>query len=116
MSKGYCNVFNRECSKWRKNPVEAKRYFMKLKLSPRQKQGNFLYQDLLEPFDLKDPLLLLAKKIPWEMFEREFAPLYAGFGWPAKPIQLMMVGLLLLKQIENLSDERVVEGASSHFL
>lgn len=81
---------------------------MKPKPSSRQKQGNFLYQDLLEQLNPKAPLLLLAKKIPWAMFEHEFAPLYANFGRPAKPIRLM-VGLLLLKQLENLSDERVVE-------
>ena len=67
-----------------------------------------MYQDLLEQLNPKAPLLLLAKRIPWEMFEREFASLYADFGRPAKPIRLM-VGLLLLKQLENLSDERVVE-------
>ena len=81
---------------------------MKPKSSPQQKQGNFLYQDLLEQLNPKAPLLLLAKRILWELFEREFAPLYADFGRPAKPIRLM-VGLLLLKQLENLSDERVVE-------
>lgn len=81
---------------------------MKPKPSSSQKQGNFLYQDLLEQLNPKAPLLLLAKKIPWEIFEREFAPLYADLGRPAKPIRLM-VGLLLLKQLENLSDERVVE-------
>ncbi|MDL2267848.1 hypothetical protein LJC46_07685, partial [Desulfovibrio sp. OttesenSCG-928-G15] len=60
---------------------------MKPKPSSRQKQGNFLYQDLLEQLDPKDPLLLLAKRIPWENFEREFAPLYADFGRPGKPIR-----------------------------
>ena len=81
---------------------------MKPKPPSQQKQGNFLYQDLLEQLNPKAPLLLLAKKIPWEIFEREFTPLYADFGRPAKSIRLM-VGLLLLKQLENLSDERVVE-------
>jgi IS5 family transposase len=81
---------------------------MQPKTPSRQKQVNFLYQDLLDQLNPKAPLLLLAKKLPWEMFEREFAPLYAEVGRPAKPIRLM-VGLLLLKQIENLSDERVVE-------
>ena len=81
---------------------------MKPKSAPTKKQGNFLYHDLLEQLNPKAPLLLLAKKIPWESFEREFTPLYAQLGRPAKPIRLM-VGLLLLKQLENLSDERVVE-------
>lgn len=81
---------------------------MKPKPSSHQKQGHLFYQDLLEQLNPKAPLLVLAKKLPWEMFEREFAPLYAEVGRPAKPVRLM-VGLLLLKQIENLSDERVVE-------
>lgn len=81
---------------------------MRPKTSSRQKQGHLLYQDLLEQLNPKTPLLLLAKKIPWDAFEREFAPLYAALGRPAKPVRLM-VGLLLLKQIGNLSDERVVE-------
>ena len=81
---------------------------MKSKPSPRHKQGHLFYKDLLEQLNPKDPLLLLAQNIPWDMFEREFSPLYAEVGRPAKPIRLM-VGLLLLKQVENMSDERVVE-------
>ena len=80
---------------------------MKPKTAPREKQGHLLYQDLLEQLNPKDPLLLLGKKIDWKSFERDFAHLYSSVGRPAKPIRLM-VGLLLLKQIENLSDERVV--------
>ena len=81
---------------------------MKPKTPPSHKQGNFLYQDLLEQLNPKNPLLMLARKIPWEIFDCEFSKLYAEHGRPGKPIRLM-VGLLLLKQIENLSDERVVE-------
>ena len=81
---------------------------MKPKRTFRQTQGNFLYKDLIDQLNPKDPLLLLAKKIPWKMFEDEFSRLYATSGRPGKPIRLM-VGLLLLKQLENLSEERVVE-------
>lgn len=81
---------------------------MKARPKPGVQQGTFLYPDLIDQLDPEDPLLLLAKQIPWEKFENEFAPLYAERGRPAKPIRLM-VGLLLLKQMENLSDERVVE-------
>ena len=81
---------------------------MKAKPKPNEQQAAFLYPDLINQLNPKDPLLLLAKKIPWEKFESEFAPLYAERGRPAKPVRLM-VGLLLLKQMENLSDERVVE-------
>lgn len=59
---------------------------MKPKNPSRQKQGTFLYQDLLEQLNPKAPLLLLAKRIPWELFEREFRALYAEIGRPAKPI------------------------------
>ena len=77
-------------------------------MSPsRLKQGHLLYPDLLEQLNPKHPLLALAQKLPWEQFEKDFAQFYSSVGRPAKPIRLM-VGLLLLKQIENLSDERVV--------
>jgi len=81
---------------------------MKPKPPPPEKQGHLLYPDLLRQLNPRHPLLALAQKIPWALFEEEFAQFYALAGMPAKPIRLM-VGLLLLKQIENLSDERVVE-------
>jgi IS5 family transposase len=81
---------------------------MKPKPSSHEKQGHFLYQDLLEQLNPQHPLLVLAQKIPWASFERDFAQFYALTGRPAKPVRLM-VGLLLLKQLENLSDDRVVE-------
>ena len=81
---------------------------MKPKTPSCVKQGHLLYPDLLEQLNPKHPLLALAQKLPWALFEKEFAQFYASVGRPAKPIRLM-VGLLLLKQIEDLSDERVVE-------
>ncbi len=72
------------------------------------RQANFLFPDLLDQLNPAHPLLKLAKRIPWQRFEDEFAGLYSQAGRPAKPIRLM-VGLMLLKQLENLSDERVVE-------
>jgi IS5 family transposase len=74
----------------------------------KQPQGTFLFPDLLDQLDPKHPLLQLGARIPWERFEAEFAGCYSDQGRPAKPIRLM-VGLMLLKQLENLSDERVVE-------
>ena len=81
---------------------------MKPKTPPREKQGHLFYQDLLKQLNPKHPLLVLAQKLPWALLEKDFAQFYASVGRPAKPVRLM-VGLLLLKQIENLSDERVVE-------
>lgn len=72
------------------------------------KQSQLFQDDLLEQLNPKDPLLLLAKRIPWDFLERELAPLYSEEGRPAKPIRLMC-GLLILKQIENLSDEHLIE-------
>ncbi len=57
--------------------------------------------------DSSDPLIALADAIDWNIFESEFAKFYSKEGRPAKPIRLM-VGLLILKQLENLSDENIV--------
>jgi len=57
--------------------------------------------------DSNDPLVALAESIDWEYFHNAFKGYYSNDGRPAKPIRLM-VGLLLLKQIENLSDENLV--------
>ena len=56
--------------------------------------------------DSNDPLVVLADTLDWSKYENEFAKLYSKNGRPAKPIRLM-VGLLLLKQLENLSDDGV---------
>jgi len=80
-------------------------------MRPKVKPSNqtsffFSIQDTL---DQKHPLFILANKIDWGLFEREFTPLYSqDRGRPGKPIRLM-VGLLLLKHIRNISDESVVE-------
>jgi IS5 family transposase len=71
-------------------------------------QTNLFGQDLLLQLDPDDPLLRLASAISWGKFDQDFAVHYAcGIGAPSKPIRVM-VGLLLLKQLENLSDEEVV--------
>ena len=57
--------------------------------------------------DLNDPLITLADAIDWQIFENAFSKHYSENGRPAKPIR-MMVGLLILKQLENLSDENIV--------
>lgn len=50
----------------------------------------------------------LAQKLPWTAIEKDFEGYYSKLGQPAKPTRLM-VGLLMLKQLENLSDEGAVE-------
>lgn len=71
-------------------------------------QQNLFYTDFLLQLDQHDPLLTLAKAIRWQVFEEAFSPHYhPSLGRPGKPIRLM-VGLLILKQLENVSDEEVV--------
>ena len=71
-------------------------------------QLQFLLPDLATMLDARQPLHQLARRIDWTQFEKAFGPLYEEEGRPGLPIR-RMVGLLLLKQLHNLSDERVVE-------
>ena len=71
-------------------------------------QKNLFYGSLMDMLDTNDPLIQLADTIPWSKFEIEFKKYYTGEGRPPKPIRLM-VGILLLKQLKNLSDESIVE-------
>ena len=71
-------------------------------------QSSLFETDLLLQLDPTDPLLKLSLQIPWHEFDKVFSVHYTdGLGAPSKPIRLM-VGLLILKQLENLSDEAVV--------
>ncbi len=55
------------------------------------------------------PLVQLAVKIPWELFEDQFDALYCeDNGRPGLPLR-MMAGLLLLKYTRGVSDEEMVE-------
>lgn len=70
-------------------------------------QQNLFYSSLSDMLDMNDPLIALSNAIDWKIFENEFVGFYSKDGRPAKPIRLM-VGLLLLKQLKNLSDEEIV--------
>jgi hypothetical protein len=71
-------------------------------------QSSFLLPDLATQLDPRHELCRLGRQIDWSGFEGAFGPLYSPEGRPALPIR-RMVGLLILKQLLNLSDERVVE-------
>lgn len=68
-----------------------------------------IFEVALESFiDMNHELVLLSKQIDWEVVEYEFAEYYcADNGRPSVPIR-KMVGMMLLKNIYNLSDEGVV--------
>lgn len=79
-----------------------------LKKQIKSNQTDLLGHALELLINLNNPLCLLAEKIPWEIFEKEFEEFYRkDFGRPAKPIRLM-VSLLILKQMFNESDESLV--------
>jgi len=80
---------------------------MLAKSTTKSNQPNLFYPSLRDMLDTNDPLIALANAIDWDYFEKEFAKYYSNEGRPAKPIRLM-VGLLILKQLENLSDENIV--------
>ena len=68
-----------------------------------------IFEVALESFiDMNHELVLLCKQIDWSAVESDFAEYYcADNGRPSVPIRTM-VGMMLLKNIYNLSDEGVV--------
>jgi IS5 family transposase len=77
-------------------------------MSPDHRQLDMFNQRLADQLNPKHPLYRLGNTIPWDELDREFSELYSAVGRNAHPIRLM-VGLLILKQLRNLSDESVVE-------
>ncbi len=78
-----------------------------LKNSSKKQQLNLFHPPLSQMLDMNDPLIALADAIDWKVFEDNFEKYYSKEGRPAKPVRLM-VGILLLKQLKNLSDEEIV--------
>lgn len=70
--------------------------------------AQFSFFDIINQLDDTHPLLALSRAIDWQALELEFSPLYSAIGRKAKPIRLM-TGLLMLKQLYDLSDEAIVE-------
>jgi len=70
-------------------------------------QTSLFGTSFMQMLDSNDPLIVLADNFPWSKIESELSQYYTGIGRPPLPIRLM-VGILLLKQLENLSDEDVV--------
>jgi IS5 family transposase len=68
-----------------------------------------LYEVPLKNFiNLNHELVLLTQKLNWEEAENYFTKYFSEIGRPSIPIR-KLVGLLLLKQIYNESDESVVD-------
>ena len=75
--------------------------------SPDSNQPSFFLSSLKEQLDPNHPIYQLNERINWSVIEEDFKKLYSHTGRPAKPVRLM-VSLLLLKQLEDLSDEQVI--------
>ena len=73
-----------------------------------EESAQLFQQDLEHLLDQRQPLYKLANRLPWSELEEAFESYYSELGRPALPTRLM-AGLLLLKQLENLSDERVCQ-------
>ncbi|WP_207819405.1 IS5 family transposase [Parashewanella curva] len=78
-----------------------------LKESPSNSPHTSLF-DITEQLLQNHPLLALAQAFDWASLEQEFKSLCKKTGRGAKPIRLMC-GLLILKQMYDLSDEQTVE-------
>lgn len=79
-----------------------------LKPSSTPHQSNFFDANVWDYLDSSDPLIQLANEIDWGHIEEALSVFYChDNGRPALPIRLMS-GLLMLKQLENLSDENLV--------
>lgn len=63
--------------------------------SPNQNEGE-LFRPLLKDFiDMNHELALLADRIDWGYFEKEFAPLYSRTGCPAMPASWAPLNFIL---------------------
>lgn len=76
--------------------------------SRKSESAELFQQDLEHLLDQRQPLYKLANHLPWDELSGLLECYYSDIGRPALPIRLL-AGLLLLKQLENLSDERVCE-------
>lgn len=64
---------------------------------------------LVDFIDLKNPLVRLADSIQWEIFENHWRSLFSDAGGPMANSGRRVAGLLMLKHMEALSDERLME-------
>ena len=75
--------------------------------SPDSNQPSFLLPSLKEQLDPNHTIYQLNERINWSVILEDFKKLYSHTGRPEKPVRLML-SLMLLKQLEDLSDEQVI--------
>lgn len=77
--------------------------------SERQMTLNTGLPVLKDFIDLKHPLVLVADRLNWQMFETYWAEQFSTAGGPKAHPSRLVAGLLLLKHMEGLSDERLIQ-------
>jgi IS5 family transposase len=86
---------------------------MKPKADPAsRRQQSPLFEDdgpaLLDFIDRKHPLVRMADSMQWELFEIHWSALHSDAGGQMASSGRMVAGLLMLKHMEALSDERLM--------
>ena len=86
---------------------------MKPKSDPASKrnQGRLFEDDgplLSEFIDLKHPLVRMADTMPWERFEAHWRSCFSDAGGPMANSGRRVAGLLMLKHMEAVSDQRLM--------
>ena len=65
---------------------------------------------LLKDFiDLQHPLVLLAERIDWEAFDPHWDSYFSIAGGPKASASRLVAGLLMLKHMEALFDEILIQ-------
>lgn len=76
---------------------------------PRAQEPDGLFKTPLERFiDMRHPLVGLAECIDWDGLDGEVAGCFGDVGRPAVPTRFML-GMLVLKAMNNLSDEALFD-------
>lgn len=76
--------------------------------SNNQDQGDLFQNRLSDQLNPTHELYVLSQFVDWEYFEKEFSVLFDNEkGAPAKPVRLI-VGILMLQQMYDVSDEGVI--------
>jgi IS5 family transposase len=79
---------------------------------PPAQEPDGLFKTPLERFiNMRHPLVGLAERIDWEALDGEVAGCFGDVGRPAVPTRLMlgMLGMLILKEMNDLSDEALFD-------
>lgn len=91
--------------KWQNDPKTLQKMIGKF---VQTGQTDLFRMRLDQMVNLKHELIILSKELDWKWIEGELAGYYSLEGRPAIPVRTM-VGMLLLKQLYNQSDESVID-------